>query len=504
MRRVALRAGLVVGLLGSLVMTGVAAAQSVPEAVQESVVKIFATYRGPSFESPWNKDDPMEFTGTGFVIEGNRILTNAHVVEYATQIFVQPRNSADKLRAELVSISHGIDLAIIELRRESDAEEFFAGRPALTLKDELPRIGVTVQSVGYPEGGDQQSITEGVVSRIEYTGYNQDTSGLRIQTDAAINHGNSGGPVVLDGEVIGVAFAGLEYADNIGYIIPVEEVQTFLADVADGSYDGKPTLRVSGLWTCENQALRDRLGLGKDQTGLLYRAPSNPLEDSPFEDWDVIDRIGGHDIDNVGMVTLSGDLRVDWRYLVPKVAVDGAVEMGVIRGGAETAVTAKVASNRPVLLPWLENDYPEYFIAGPMVFLKVTKDLMQNYMGYFAYLALQGNPVAARAEKLQAFEGEELVALSSEFLPHPITKGYAVAGFPTLKAVNGETVKSLAHLVELVRDADGDFIEFEFYDKSQETLIFDRQELMDVTEEILEDNSIRKQGSDRLMDVWED
>lgn len=504
MRRVALRAGLVLGVMGSFLISGAAAAQSVPEAVQESVVKIFATYRGPNFESPWSKEDPMEFTGTGFVIEGNRILTNAHVVEYATQIFVQPRNSADKLRAKLVSISPGIDLAVIELQRESDAEEFFADRTALTLKDELPKIGVTVQSVGYPQGGDQQSITEGVVSRIEYTGYNQDTSGLRIQTDAAINHGNSGGPVVLDGEVIGVAFAGLAYADNIGYIIPVEEVQTFLTDVEDGSYDGKPTLRVSGMWTCENPALRDRLGLSKSQTGLLYRAPSNPLEGSPFEDWDVMDRIGEHDIDNVGMVTLSGDLRVDWRYLVPKVASGGTVELGVIRDGVETVVTGEVASVRPVLLPWLNNNYPEYFIAGPMVFLKVSKDLMDNNMGYFAYLSLQGNPVAARAEKLQAFEGEELVAMGSSFLPHPITKGYAIAGFPALKSVDGETVKSLAHLVELVRDADGDFIEFEFYDKSQETLIFDRQELMDVTEEILEDNSIRRQGSNRLMDVWED
>ena len=62
----------------------------------------------------------------------------------------------------------------------------------------------------------------------------------------------------------------------------------------------------------------------------------------------------------------------------------------------------------------------------------------------------------------------------------------------------------MAHMVELIRDAEGDFIEFDFFDKSQETLIFDREELMEVTEELLDDNSIRKQGSDRLMDVWEE
>ena len=67
-----------------------------------------------------------------------------------------------------------------------------------------------------------------------------------------------------------------------------------------------------------------------------------------------------------------------------------------------------------------------------------------------------------------------------------------------LRQVQGST-----EALELIRDADGEFITFEFHDNSQEALIFDRQELLDVTEEILEDNSVRKQGSNRLMDVWE-
>ena len=64
--------------------------------------------------------------------------------------------------------------------------------------------------------------------------YNYPVSGLRIQTDAAINPGNSGGPAIAGDKMIGLAFSRLGDADNIGYIIPNEEIDLFLRDIADG------------------------------------------------------------------------------------------------------------------------------------------------------------------------------------------------------------------------------------------------------------------------------
>ena len=94
--------------------------------------------------------------------------------------------------------------------------------------------------------------------------------------------------------------------------------------------------------------------------------------------------------------------------------------------------------------------------------------------------------------------------LVSDFLPHPITKGYKISYKPAVKELNGVKIESLTHLVEMIRDSDEDFLNFTFYDKGQETLVFHRQDLLDTTEEILEDNSIRNQGSDRFMEIWED
>lgn len=467
--------------------------------VRQSVVKIYATYRGPDFEAPWSKAPPQEFTGTGFVVDGHRILTNAHVVEQASQIFVQPPQSADRLRAEVVSIARGIDLAVIRIRRDTERETFHKGHPALALKEDLPRVGGTVQAFGYPMGGEQLSITEGVVSRIEYADYYLGTMGLRIQVDAALNPGNSGGPVVMDGKVVGVTFSGIDESQSIGYVIPVEEVRAFLDDVADGTYDGRVKLFAEGFQTAENEALRGWLGLKGDQTGLIYTGDD---KDVPLQRWDLIDSVGGVDVDNAGLITMDDGVRVNWAYQVPLSAHDGKLPVTVIRKGEAVKLDLPVATKRDDLLPNLGDEYPEYFVLGPMVFSPATRDHLSDY--YAGYLAVMGSPVALRGDEERAFEGEELVVLASGLLPHPITKGYEVVYHPTVKSVNGVKVRSLTQMLETVKASTDEFLVFEFYDKNQETFVFEREELLASTEEILEDNSIRRQGSDRFMKVWED
>jgi len=119
------------------------------------------------------------------------------------------------------------------------------------------------------------SITKGIVSRIEFANYNYPVSGLRIQIDAAINPGNSGGPAVVGDKMIGVAFSRLGgNAENIGYIIPCEEVELFLKDIADGHYDGKPSM-TDELQTFENSALRSYLKVDNSVTGIIVHQPAS-------------------------------------------------------------------------------------------------------------------------------------------------------------------------------------------------------------------------------------
>ena len=234
--------------------------------MRRSVVKITASIRSPDLFRPWTKSAPQEVTGSGVVIDGNRILTNSHVVNAASQIFVQPDKSSEKVPAKVQALALAIDLAVLKI----DDPGFFETHPALPQRKELPKIQQTVFAYGYPEGGMDLSITRGIVSRLEYAEYHQVTEGLRIQIDAAINPGNSGGPAVVDGQMIGLVFSKLQQADNIGYIIPMEEIELFLKDVEDGRYDGKPSL-IDTFQHLENEALRGKLKLDKKTTGVLLR-----------------------------------------------------------------------------------------------------------------------------------------------------------------------------------------------------------------------------------------
>ena len=213
----------------SLVITLLLTLSALAEAkdqVANSVVKIHVTSRQPDFVRPWNKGNPEESSGSGAIIEGNRILTNAHVVLYASQIFVQADQTTERVPAKVVAIAPGLDLAVLRVEKPA----FFEGRPPLPLADDIPAVKQTVSVYGYPIGGEQISVTQGIVSRIECTTIYCLVRGLRIQIDAALNPGNSGGPAVADGKIVGLVHSKLSKGENIGYLIAAGEIQRFLKD----------------------------------------------------------------------------------------------------------------------------------------------------------------------------------------------------------------------------------------------------------------------------------
>ena len=265
-----------------------AADQTESAGLENSVVKIFSTMRYPDPFKPWTKQAPSEATASGVVIEGKRILTNAHAVLYASQVQIQANAAGDKLSASVLAIAPGIDLAVLQL----DDPSFFDTHPPVARASKLPQIKDPVLAYGFPTGGSSLSITKGIVSRIEFASYNYPVSGLRIQIDAAINPGNSGGPAIAGDKMIGLAFSRLGGdSQNIGYIIPNEEVDLFLKDIASGHYVGKPSMH-DELQTLENPALRDYLKLDKSVEGMVVHRPDKSDPSYPLKEWDVLTRIG--------------------------------------------------------------------------------------------------------------------------------------------------------------------------------------------------------------------
>ena len=477
-----------------------AAADAKSSAVENAVVKIFATIRGPDPFKPWTKQAPQEITGTGVVIEGKRILTNAHLALYSSQVQVQANQSGDKLAASVEFVAPGIDLAVLKLEDET----FFDTHPPIARAPRLPSVKDPVLVYGFPTGGASLSITKGIVSRIEFAGYNYPVSGLRIQIDAAINPGNSGGPALDGDQMIGLAFSRLGGADNIGYIIPCEEVDLFLKDIADGHYDGKPGI-FDNLQTFENPALRSFLHLDKTVEGMIVYQPDSDDPKYPLKQWDVVTHIGDSSIDNEGMVKLGDNLRVRFPYRAQQVARQDKLPLTIIRAGKEMRIDLPVASDRPSLIPNLEGGYPPYFIYGPLVFSTATTHFVGVFSGNVRAingLAALGSPLVTRRSDKPAFPGEELVVISSPFFPHKLAKGYDNPVSRVVESINGIAIKNLAHLVAVLRDAKQDFITVLFAGRGGEAVVFPRKDMVEATEGILGDNGVRAQGSAEMLAIW--
>ncbi len=468
------------------------------DAIRPSIVKIHATIRNPELFRPWAKAAPQQGTGSGVVISGNRIITNAHVVRYASQVYVQPYQSANRLPAKIQSISYAMDMAILELEDES----FFEGRRALEFFDGLPKIKDKVNAYGYPTGGEELSITEGIVSRIEIGPYAQGALGLVIQVDAALNPGNSGGAVMIGGKIAGIVRSGIPSAENIGYLIPVEEILTFLHDVEDGTYDGKYRLDL-GLQTTDNPALRERLGLNDTTTGLMVARPKG--DDNPLKEWDVITHIAGHDIQNDGQVRLNDDLRVAFHYHIDREAKDGKLPVTVFREGKSLTLDIPVSRESKSLLPSLQGEYPRYYIYGPLTFSQATQEVVSSLpMVYRSSLMLTKSPLMVRATDDKEADDEELVIVSTPMFPHRITKGYDSPMLGVVSEVNGQKIQNLAGLVKVMENADGPFIEIKFASERHEHIVFKREELLAAMDDILTDNGIRSRSSNDLRDLLRD
>ena len=205
--------------------------------------------------------------GAGFVIEGNRIMTNAHVVSNSRYLTVERDGDPNKYPAKVLFVAHDCDLALITV----DAPNFYKNMLPLKFGG-IPELESTVSAYGYPIGGERMSVTTGIVSRIDFQLYTHSSidQHLAIQISAQINPGNSGGPVMQNAKVVGVAFQGYsgDVAQGVAYMVPTPVIRRFLKDIEDGHYNGYVDLAIT-YSKLQNPAQRKFLGLKDDDRGVL-------------------------------------------------------------------------------------------------------------------------------------------------------------------------------------------------------------------------------------------
>ncbi len=165
--------------------------------------------------------------GSGVIIDpGGFVLTNAHVIEQASKIFLAIPGQQRELEGELVGADERLDLAVVKIRGGGTYPFLPPGRSADLL------LGETVIAIGNPLGLGH-SVTTGVVSAaLRRVPMGDGSVGHFLQTDALINPGNSGGPLLnVNGELIGINTAIARQAQGIGFAIPIDQARRVAGDL---------------------------------------------------------------------------------------------------------------------------------------------------------------------------------------------------------------------------------------------------------------------------------
>lgn len=425
---------------------------------QNSIVKIFTTNAKANYKYPWQTPEIGELIGSGAVIDGNRILTSAHVVSGAKYIEVLKENDPKKYFATVKDISYQADLALLEIKDES----FFKGTKPLVLNPQVHhRDEVTV--LGYPIGGNTISTTNGVISRIEYAQFS--LSGeklLAVQIDAAINPGNSGGPAINNkGELVGIAMQGIRQADNIGYIVPSIIISTFLDDVKDGKVDGfqhnSTTIR-----TMDNESMKRYYGL-KNGNGILVTFAD--MDDAEIKKDDVIMAIDGNPIANNGTI-VSPLGRVDFQLALHTKQVGSNVKLSIIRDKKMIEVPYTLKYSDKLIKKEFSED-PSYVIIGGLVFAPLT----DNYLKALGYNSAGIDMLFYEQSKNK--ERTEPVVWLQTIFPHDVNRGYS-SNAETVDKLNGVKVKNFKEFVSILDNSKDEFINIEMIEKTK--VILNREE----------------------------
>jgi serine protease Do len=281
---------------------------------------------GPRKKGADDDEDQKQLSGgTGFIIEPDGyILTNNHVIEGAEKVEVKV-GEKDEYKARVVGRDPATDLALLKI----DGPKPF---PTVRLGDsDKIRVGEWVMAIGDPLNFDK-SVTVGVLSgKGRYAGLSRATSAFEnlLQTDAAINFGNSGGPLVnVNGEVVGINTAISRLAQNIGFAVPVNVAKRLLPQLKKGKVvRGFLGVNIESV----NRKWQEAYGL-KSAEGALVQAveKGKPADKAGLKYGDVVTKVDDLTVRN------NRDL-IDY---VSGKAPGTKITIGYIRDGKEQSTVA--------------------------------------------------------------------------------------------------------------------------------------------------------------------
>lgn len=358
--------------------------------VKDTVVQIFAQKAVVDLLQPFKTPAQYQSTGSGFFINSNgEIITNAHVVDQAKGVWIQvPSLGKRQIDVDIIGVSPDRDLALLKIK-DDELESFKRDLGSIKFlplgNSDLVHRADEIMTLGYPLGQQGLKSTTGVVSGREQN---------LIQIDAAINPGNSGGPSVnLKGEVIGINTLYAPDAQNVGYIIPINELKIILDDLRNFKLLKRPYLGI--LYNNASEALTKFLG--NPLPGGVYVVEvykDSPLHKAGIQKRDMIYEINGHQLDVYGELLWNED-RISIIDYVAQLKIGQEISLVAYRQGKR--IELKFIFNYPEPLPihkiYLGYEPIEYEVVAGMVVQPLTTNhlpiLVNNAPGLTKYAEMK-------------------------------------------------------------------------------------------------------------------
>lgn len=402
--------------------------------VKDTVVQIFSQKAQVDLLQPYKTPAQYQGTGSGFFINSDgEIVTNAHVVDQSTALWIQiPSLGKQQIDVDIVGVSPDRDLALLKVTDEGlqEIKQQLGEIRFLSLgNSDLVHRADEVMALGYPLGQQGLKSTTGVVSGREQN---------LIQISAPINPGNSGGPSLnLKGQVIGINTMYAPDAQNVGYIIPINELKIVLDDLRTHKLLRRPFLGV--LFINASDVLTDYLG--NPQPGGLFVVDvykDSPLSKAGVKPRDMIYEINGHRLDVYGELLWNED-RISLVDYVAQLKLGQEVRLIIYRNGERKEI--KFTFEQGSLLP-IHKIYPgyegmDYEIVAGMVVQPLTLTHLP--------LLVNASPSLTKYAEMK-HQMEPALVITHVFPDSQAQRSRTLAPGCVLTEVNGMKVKSLDDL----------------------------------------------------------
>ncbi len=422
-----------------------------------SLLKVNVTFQAHNMQIPWQKEGASGRRGLGVVLPDNRVLVTAQMVSDATYIELELPESGQKMPAKVQAVDYEANLAVLAPNSATKEMAFFSGLKGMEV-DTSARIGDAL-SVWQTGRVGELIVTPMRISKVMTQSYVVDNAAFLVYEATGIirTEANSFTLPVVKGGKLAALLLRYDSKNQVATLVPAPIIDHFLKDVADGKYDGFPSLGVEFQITLDEQ-FREYLDIKVDQPGVYISTvmKGGSADKAGVKKGDILIAINGSTIDSRGDYQDQQFGAVSVSHIVRgRSFVGDDVEMKVVREGKEIVLKSQLTRKQPddyLVRPYLFDKGPKYVLSGGMLFQELTRPYLNSFGG-----EQQGGPIL-RLQRIAStpdeFEkdGRKKIIFLSAILPTPSTQGYERMSGQVVEEVNGKKITQLADVAAALKE----------------------------------------------------